>query len=126
MVIISVILALIWTEQSQSNAIYLDVFLDNLVRAENLLFTLSWIPAIIGGLVFLGSIVLSLVGKKKEGIFSSIGCGCMTVVLLIFPALEWVSLFFARNLAASVGPEAIIDEGRFAVNLILYAIFCLG
>src|SRR3989344_4770732 len=113
---ISLIWALFNTPGTLTGNAWWDAFLNQLVIAETWFYHASWW---IWGIALFIAIVFSIVafvGGKKEGVSAGIGCGCLMIILLTLPFWEWITLLLAKNMAASVDPAGVVNQGRLIVS----------
>jgi len=127
MYIITLIVALVQMSSSTltGNA-WIDLFLDKMVGIEGWFLSLAWwvwgialaLTLIVVGLAFIGKLDLKEV---------SLGCGCLPVILLAWPLLEWLSLVLIEGMATSFDPVlGVVNAGKFVICLVIYLILGAG
>lgn len=126
---LSMIIALFKTWKNEATipqGAWLDVYLDNLVVVEKFFLSLSW--WIFGTVIILAIAIgiISAIRGSGGGFSAGLGLGCVAAFLLLLPLLEWVSMKLAIGMASAVGPEGIIDSGRFWINMIIFVLIGAG
>lgn len=125
---ISLIIALIQT-MSQGNIppdAWLDVYLNNLVGVETWFFNASWWIFGIFLTIAVVFLVIGAIRKNLEFASAGIGCGCVTLFVLLLPLMEWWTKFLATGMASAVDPTGIVNTGKFWICLILYLLTGAG
>lgn len=123
---LSLLIALFMTGEVPPEKVWLDVYLDKLVVVERFFLNLSWW---IFGIAIVVAIIwgaFSLLNRSLRSWSLSLGCGCLALVLLSLPLFEWITLKLAIGMAEAVGPQGMIDSGKFWVHLIIYILIGLG
>lgn len=123
---LSLLIALFRMGSVPEGVAWLDVYLDALVRVESMFLKISWWIWGAALAVTLILTLLSVFGREPEGISIGLGCGCLVVILLSLPLFEWLTLVLARGMAEAVGPQGVIDSGKFWVHLIIYILIGIG
>lgn len=123
---ISVIVALFQSQGSELTGVaWWNLFLDNLVIVETWFYHFSW--WIWGVLVILGPIGVFWAAKEfgTEALLS-LGCyvGCLGIIVLFYPLLEWVTMKLAIGMAESVTAAGVVNQGQLILNAVIY--FLIG
>jgi hypothetical protein len=120
---LSLIIALFLCPNNLTGNAWWDGFFDTLVGVENWFFRFSWWSW--GGLLLFMLVVF--LWRRKRGKSASLTCGCIVAAcLLAWPLLELVTFWLAKGMAASFGPEGIINTGRFVLNCFLFILLGVG
>ncbi len=105
---------------------WFDAFLDKMVGVEQWFYSFAWwIWAIV---VLLA--VIALVAKyifKVDMFGIGLGLGCVSIVLLVWPLAEWVSLLLIKGMADNFNAtDGIYNPVPFIVYALLYLLFGAG
>jgi hypothetical protein len=115
-----------WGEETISEGAWLYIYLNNLVDVEKFFYSASW--WLFGFFILIALIIgaISLLKRSEEGISMSLGCGCFTIFWLLQPLLAWITMKLSMGMASAVGPQGIIDSGKFWVNMIIFILIGIG
>jgi hypothetical protein len=102
-----------------------DVFLDKMVGIETWFYNIAWW---VWAVAIVIALILIVANKIFDiGIESGLSCGCVAFMLILWPLMEWISVFLIRGAADNFNATVGVTNGvPFVIYLLLYITFGAG
>lgn len=124
---LSALIALFTTRDDVTGTLWNDAYFDRLVVVETWFFHASWWIWGIG--IVVGIIIALLIGytlSSGSGRVVSCQVGCLGIVFLLLPLLEYITMRLAMSMASAYGPEGVINQGKLIISAALYLFLGVG
>lgn len=96
-----------------------DAFLDKMVGVESFFYNFAWW---VWAIAIIVAIILIAANKIYDfGIEGGWGCGCLAIVLVLWPLMELLSVFLITGVADNFSAAAgVTNVAPFIIYLLLY------